>query len=49
MARGARIGGARSRVDRKHHRVSGLDNYQELIARLEQPNGAIKIVGEVGD
>jgi threonine dehydrogenase-like Zn-dependent dehydrogenase len=31
------------------HRVPGLEKYQELITRLEQPNGAIKIVCEVGD
>jgi threonine dehydrogenase-like Zn-dependent dehydrogenase len=31
------------------HRVAGLENYQELIARLDRPNDAIKIVCEVSD
>ena len=29
-------------------RVDGLENYRELFARLENPNGAIKIFCELG-
>ncbi|HEV3484254.1 MAG TPA: hypothetical protein VG106_02530, partial [Vicinamibacterales bacterium] len=29
-------------------RVQGLDNYRDIFDRLEHPNGAIKIVCEIG-